>query len=61
MKRNSITELYMENFAKFSKHLSNIVCSSNLVALEPVDGESATPIKWKLFEISRVGELLLVT
>ena len=35
--------------------------SSNLVALQPVDGESPTPVKLKFFESFRVGELLLVT
>ena len=48
----------MENIPNFSKHSSNIVWSSNLVALQPLDSESATP---ELFKSSRVGELLLVT
>ena len=50
----------MKLFPKFSKHLSNIVWSMNLVALQPVDGESPTPVKWKFFESFRVAELLLV-
>ena len=51
----------MENFPKFSKHLSNIVWGLNFVVLQSVNGESATSIKCKFFEISRVGEPLLVT
>ena len=50
----------MEHFRAFPKHLSSIVWSSNLLALQPVDGKSLTPGKWKFFESSRVGELLLV-
>ena len=61
LKRNFTSELFMKHFLKFSKHLSNIVWSSNLVALQPVDGESPTPVKWKFFECFRVGELRLVT
>ena len=61
LERNSIAELFMKNFQKFSKYLSNIVWSFNLVELQPVDGESATALKCKFFENSRVGELLLVT
>ena len=37
----------MENFPKFSKQLSNIVWNSNLVDLQPLDDESATPVKQK--------------
>ena len=40
----------MEHFPTFSKHFSNIVCSSNLVALQSVDGESATLVKCEFFE-----------
>ena len=57
-----MAELFMEYFPTFSKHLSNIVWSSNLVnlvALQPADFESTNPAKWKFFESSRVGELLL--
>ena len=61
LERNSIAELFMKNFQKFSKHLSNIVWCFNLVELQPVDGGSATALKCKFFENSRVGELLLVT
>ena len=62
LKRNFMAELFMEYFPTFSKHLSNIVWSSNLVnlvALQPADFESTNPAKWKFFESSRVGELLL--
>ena len=40
LKRNFTAELFMKHFLTFSKHLSNIVWSANLVALQPVDGES---------------------
>ena len=40
LKRNFTAELFMKHFLTFSKHLSNIVWSSNLAALQPVDGES---------------------
>ena len=43
-----MAELFMEYFATFSKHLSNIVWSSNLVnlvALQPADFESTNPAK----------------
>ena len=59
LKRNFTAELFMKHFLTFSKHLSNIVWCSNLVALQPVDGESSTPVKWKFFKSFRVGELLL--
>ena len=49
----------MKHFLIFSKHLSNVVWSSNLVALQPVDVESSTPVKWKFFESFKVGELHL--
>ena len=61
LKRNCTAELFMEHFLTFSKHLSNIGWSSNLVALQPLDGKSPTPVKWKFFECFRVVELLLVT
>ena len=61
LKRSFIAELFMEYFRTFSRHLSNIVWSSYLVALQPVDGESATPIKLIFFEYPRLRELLLVT
>ena len=48
----------MENIPTFSKYLPNIVCSSNLVALQPPSGESATP---EFFKSSRVRERLFVT
>ena len=35
LKRNSIAKLFMENILYFSKHLSSIVWSSNLAALQP--------------------------
>ena len=57
LKRNFIAELFMTNFLTFSKHLSNIVWSSNLVALQSVDGESSTLVKSKFFR--KVAELLL--
>ena len=60
LKRNFTAELFMKHFLTFSKRLSNIVWSSNLVALQPVDGESPIPVKWKFFESLRVRELLLV-
>ena len=40
----------MKLYLTFLKHSSNIVWSSNLVALQPVDGESQTPVKGKFFE-----------
>ena len=49
----------MKHFLIFSKHLSNVAWSSNLAALQPVDVESSTPVKWKFFESFRVGELPL--
>ena len=58
LKRNFVAELFMENIPKFLKQLSNIVWSSNLAALQALDGESATP---EFSKSSRVGELLLVT
>ena len=39
----------MKHFPTFSTHLSRIVWSENLVAMQPVDGDSATPVKWKKF------------
>ena len=51
----------MEHFPTFTKHVSNIVGTFNLVALQPVNDESPTPVKLKLFESFRVGELPLVT
>ena len=59
LKRNFTAELFVKHFLTFSKHLSNIVWSSNLVALQLVDGESPTPVKF--FECFRAGEVLLVT
>ena len=59
LKRNFTAELFMKHFLTFSKHLSNIVWSLNLVALQLVDDASSTPVKWKFFESFRVGELLL--
>ena len=49
----------MKHFLNILKHLSNIVWSSNFVALQPVDVESSTLVKGKFFESFRVGELLL--
>ena len=48
LKRNFTTELFMKHFLTFSKHVLNIVYSSNLV--QPVEGESPTPVKWKVFK-----------
>ena len=59
LKRNFTAELFMKHFLTFSKHLLNIVWSSILVALQPVDCESPTPVKF--LECFRVGEVLLVT
>ena len=51
----------MEHFLKFSKRLSNIIQSLNLVVLQTGYGESATPVKWKFFKRSGVWQLLLIT
>ena len=59
LERNFTAELFMKHFLTFSKHLLNIVWSSNLVALQPVDGEPPTPVKF--LECFRVGEVLVVT
>ena len=48
-----ISVILRTRIATFSTHLSNIVWSSNLVAMQPVDGDSATPVKWKKFYSSR--------
>ena len=45
LKRNFTAELFMKHFLTFSKHLSNIVWSSNLAALQPVNSESPTSVK----------------
>ena len=58
-KKNFTAELFMKYFLTFSKHLSNIAQTSNLIALQPVNGESSIPVKWKFFESFRVVELLL--
>ena len=50
LKRAFTAELFVKHFLTFSKHLSNIVWISNLVALQPVDNEAPTPMKWKFFE-----------
>ena len=39
----------MKHFPTFSTHLSRIVWSENLVAMQPVDGDFAIPVKWKKF------------
>ena len=59
LKKNFIAEIFMKHFLTFSKHFSNIVWSSNLVALQPVDGESLTPVKCKFFQSFKIGQLLL--
>ena len=59
LKKNFIAEIFMKHFLTFSKHFSNIVWSSNLVALQPVDGESLTPVKWTFFQSFKIGQLLL--
>ena len=59
LKKNFIAELFIKKFLTFSKHFSNIVWSSNLVALQPVDGESLTPLKWTFFQSFKIGQLLL--
>ena len=45
LKKNFTAELFMKHFLTFSKHLSNIVWSSNLAALQPVNSESPTSVK----------------
>ena len=52
---------FHEHFRTFPKHLSNIVWSLNLTALQTESGEPAASIKWKFFKSSRVGDLLPVT
>ena len=59
LKRNFMAELFMKHFLTFSKHFSNIVWSSNLAALQPVDGESLTLMKCKIFESFKIVQLLL--
>ena len=49
LKRNFIAEIFMKHFPTFSTHLSRIVWSENLVAMQPVDGDFAIPVKWKKF------------
>ena len=49
----------MKHFLNILKHLSNIVWSSNFVALQPADVECSTLVKGKFFESFRVRELLL--
>ena len=49
-------------FSEIFKAHSNIVWSSNLVALQPVDGESVAPVNFFFFffENSRVEEIHFV-
>ena len=55
------TGAFYVKFSESFKARSNIVWSSNLVALQPVDGESVAPVNFFFFfENSRVEEILFV-
>ena len=51
LKRNSIPEISMENFLKFSKHQSNLVWSWNSVPLQPMNGEPATQLNGSFLKV----------
>ena len=57
-KRNSIKDLVVEIFRCFQNILGNLVRSTHLVALIPVDCTPKTPVKRKFHKISRRSTLL---